>query len=735
MGTEFARGVLLCALLSVLVPAEASVAFGLRLDRGVPRIFRDGTVMPSRVFFGSFMHGGFPKAWESVPRQFSYALDAGVPFFETHGDLFWEGCDEAKVAAFNRRRADAFFAVATNRPCWMIVRLLCNPPTWWMDAHPETYSGWNDKSKLTGWVAKHPMQTLASSVYQDAALKAIRRTIAFYEREYPGRMAGYHLAGLHTSEWVYDGFYTRETEGYDEPTKKGFAGYLKRKYGEDAADSGVPSHAQRVGDGVKFLREPADPDDARIVDFNEYRTRLVSATIRRFARAAREAQPGRLIGFFYGYITQGSWFGGGGRNGYLSLREVLDSPDIDFFCSPFNYNWRSASQPLATQGVLHSIALAGKLWLNEDDTATYLACRTNDGGPSMFSKCPTPAETADMLRRNLAYTYLNNQAIWWMDLNGAGWFDDPEIWRTMREFAPLERDLLADPVASSPEFAVAYDHCGALHFEGEHSKEAAPPNWAENMVGAFGSLGAPLGVYLADDILSGRASGVKAAVFPTSYAMDARTRRQMRDWTADHGAIWVWAPGYVDLETGRASLAAVKDATGFEVRELAVDTDPRVVSTAVGLRFGLPGKFGPFARFGAPKLDTYKPVLSPVPQPGDVVLANYLCGEPAVVLRRGSAGRPQVFCGTYQVPDGLVRGVASASGVHFYAPNGTAVYTNGRDIGVYAMRDGEVTVTPKAPGAYRDYFTGRAFSGAAFAIPMRKGETVILEKEERKGRK
>ena len=305
----------------------------------------------------------------------------------------------------------------------------------------------------------------------------------------------------------------------------------------------------------------------------------------------------------------------------------------------------------------------------------------------------------------------------------------------MREFAPLERDLLADPVASSPEFAVAYDHRGALHFEGEHSKEAAPPNWAENMVGAFGSLGAPLGVYLADDILSGRASGVKAAVFPTSYAMDARTRRQMRDWTANHGAIWVWAPGYVDLETGRASLAAVKDATGFEVRELAVDTDPRVVSTAVGLRFGLPGKFGPFARFGAPKLDTYKPVLSPVPQPGDVVLANYLCGEPAVVLRRGSAGRPQVFCGTYQVPDGLVRGVASASGVHFYAPNGTAVYTNGRDIGIYAMRDGEVTVTPKAPGAYRDYFTGRAFSGAAFAIPMRKGETVILEKEERKGRK
>ena len=727
MKTDLAHGIAFFGA-AVLLSLSAVAGFELRVDHGVPRIVHDGAVVPSRVFFGSFMHGGFPKSWETVPRQFSYALDAGVPFFETHGDLFWEGCDEAEVAALNRRRADAFFAAAKGRPCWMIVRLLCNPPTWWMDAHPETYSGWNDKSKLTGWVAKHPLQTLASPVYQDAALQAIRRTVAFYECAYPGRMAGYHLAGLHTSEWVYDGFYTRETEGYDEPTRKGFAAYLKGKYGESTADMAIPPHAQRVGDGVKFLREPADPADAKLVDFNDYRTRLVSATIRRFARAAREAQPGRLIGFFYGYITQGSWFGGGGRNGYLSLREVLDSPDIDFFCSPFNYNWRRATQPLATQGMLHSIARAGKLWLNEDDTATYLACRTNDGGPSMMSKCPTPAETADMLRRNLAYTYLNNHAIWWMDLNGAGWFDDPEIWKTMKEFAPLERDLLAEPSAAEPEFAVAYDHRGALHFEGEHAKESAPPNWAENMVGAFSSLGAPLGVYLVDDILAGRAPKVRAAVFPTSYAMDTGTRRRMRAWAATHGAIWVWAPGYVDLETGRASLAAVKETTGFEVRELSPETDPRVAVTETGRRFGLPAKFGPNPRFGASRLDTYSPVLSPVVREGDVVLANYLCGEPAVVSRRLSDGASHVFCGTYQVPGELVRGVASASGVHFYAGNGTAVYTNGREIGVYAMKDGAVAVTPKTAGCYRDYFTGRVFTGATFAVPMRRGETVILQR-------
>ena len=58
---------------------DAQEFFEVRADRGVPRIFRNGAPMPSRVFFGSFLHGGFPKSWEAVPRQFSYALDAGVP--------------------------------------------------------------------------------------------------------------------------------------------------------------------------------------------------------------------------------------------------------------------------------------------------------------------------------------------------------------------------------------------------------------------------------------------------------------------------------------------------------------------------------------------------------------------------------------------------------------------------------------------------------------------------------
>lgn len=46
--TEFARGAVLCAFVSVLASSAVSDAFELRDDCGVPRILRNGEAMPSR---------------------------------------------------------------------------------------------------------------------------------------------------------------------------------------------------------------------------------------------------------------------------------------------------------------------------------------------------------------------------------------------------------------------------------------------------------------------------------------------------------------------------------------------------------------------------------------------------------------------------------------------------------------------------------------------------------------
>jgi beta-galactosidase len=75
-----------------------------------------------------------------------------------------------------------------------------------------------------------------------------------------------------------------------------------------------------------------------------------------------------------------------------------------------------------------SVALAGKMWLQEDDTRTYLATGTF---PGWQDGADTLVGTNKLLLRNTAQCALRNFATWWMDLGGTGWFNDPQLWATL----------------------------------------------------------------------------------------------------------------------------------------------------------------------------------------------------------------------------------------------------------------------------------------------------------------
>jgi len=59
-----------------------------------------------------------------------------------------------------------------------------------------------------------------------------------------------------------------------------------------------------------------------------------------------------------------------------------------------------------------SVASAGKLWLNEDDTATYLAPVRSDH-PVWKLRVSTLAESNALLVRNLAQAALRDDGTWW----------------------------------------------------------------------------------------------------------------------------------------------------------------------------------------------------------------------------------------------------------------------------------------------------------------------------------
>ena len=354
---------ILCCTAAV---SAASPFFEVKRDQnGVPQLYRDGKPMLFRVFVHSNPYEFSKKAdllkYDYVMRQTIMAKAiAGVDIGHCHTVLLWEGGNDEAIKEKNRNVIRNYLTY--NPDGLFLARMLCNPPAWWCKAHPEAMSLFND-----GTVG--PFVALSSPVYKEALDNALRKTIAFLEEEFPGKIIGGTFCGLGTSEWLYRTDHRRETEGYDPASLAGFREYLKEKYGTDEAlqkawnnpdvtleTVAVTPHELRKGDGKKFLREPAT--EAWLLDFEKFHSDLPSQTIVRIAKLARSIWPGRIIGFYNAYHHAGTWYGGGSKSGYLGLRKILDSPDIDYLCAPYNYNWRGHQHPLATQGISESVTLA-----------------------------------------------------------------------------------------------------------------------------------------------------------------------------------------------------------------------------------------------------------------------------------------------------------------------------------------------------------------------------------------
>ena len=86
------------------------------------------------------------------------------------------------------------------------------------------------------------------------------------------------------------------------------------------------------------------------------------------AHAVRKASQGRkLVVFFYGYVFEFAGVQNGpATSGHYALRRVLNCPDIDVLCSLISYFDRGLGQSAPSMTAAESVALAGKLWLNEE---------------------------------------------------------------------------------------------------------------------------------------------------------------------------------------------------------------------------------------------------------------------------------------------------------------------------------------------------------------------------------
>ncbi len=257
----------------------------------------------------------------------------------------------------------------------------------------------------------------------------------------------------------------------------------------------------------------------------------------RMAHAVREATHGRkLVVFFYGYLFEfGPVRNGPATSGHYALRRVLDCPDIDVLCSPISYTDRGLGQSGPAMTAAESVALAGKMWLYEDDTSTFLS----DGmPPGSADRVRTIDETNNLLLRNTSQCALRNFGTWWMDLGASGWFNDPRMWAQMKRLGALDDAMLATPRPYRPEVAAVIDEANMLRVAA--GGQVVTDRGVSAARIPLGRMGAPYGQYLLDDVAADRVR-TRMYVFLNAWSLPPQQLQRLLAAIRSRLRVWCYA--------------------------------------------------------------------------------------------------------------------------------------------------------------------------------------------------
>lgn len=462
-----------------------------------------------------------------------------------------------------------------------------------------------------------------------------------------------------------------------------------------------PMHTARGGPVDVFYGLPGERD---WVDFSAYTSDLVSERLLRQARVVREATGGRkLVGLFYGY----TWELCGSLGGHFRLDRLLASPDVDVLASPYSYADRQPGGAGNFMSPVDSIALHGKLWMNEDDTRTSLADMSVAGDWAFFEETAVDLpRTQGILDRNVSSAVLHRAGTWWMDLTASNAFGSADLWSMLHDRLVEANALGLGQAPLAPDVALIVD---------ERSKHFVKSDWDANwwslaeLRDKTAKTGVSLGYYLLSDFLSGAVPRCKAYVFPNSFAMTDEESAIARERLARERAtaIWLYAPAL--LRRGVCDPAATSALTGMEVAR----ADGIAGSAGEGRLAGQAWGAGVHL---SPRLV--------VTDEGAEVLGRYGSDGRVSAARTLGDGYPSVLLGDLSQSTAVLRALLREAGAHVYTEGDEVVLADDRIVAVHSGPGGEVTVTPRPGTRLRPLEGGSRAFATPTSVSFEPGQTM-----------
>ena len=432
-------------------------------------------------------------------------------------------------------------ALRANPNALLIPRIRLNATKSWLDKHPEARAIWENAGADwdgQGWDWASP----SSPLYRKVACETLAAAIRRLEEKYGDSIAGYHPSGQNTSEWFTPNTWGEGYAGFSNADRIAFRQWLADKYSNDQAlqqawndpnitleTAEVPSVEERDAS-----REKPFVESQKLLDFNAYWQSAMTGVILELAKTIRKETNGhKLSVFFYGYSYEFSSVSKGpAASAHYALRDLLESPDIDIICSPISYSDRKLGGGCSCMLNAESVTQAGKLYLYEDDSRTFLA---RAAGVDLSSTTNVD-DSMSVLLRNSAQCALRNFGTWLMDLGSTGWYDSPELWQASASLEKLDRYFLENPTPYLPEVGVFLGEESMLKISsGKYSGQGVSAMRIQ-----LNRLGAPYAQYELADLLEGRVDAPKLTIILNNDALDDETREKISHQAAKTNARVFW---------------------------------------------------------------------------------------------------------------------------------------------------------------------------------------------------